>query len=119
MSGIEALLFSTHAILAAGLKVPEIALSKTEAETLAKATADVAKHYPTSISPKTIAWCNLATCVGLTYGPRVYMVRSRLDKEKRERKGAPEPTPAANEAAAFIPPGFAGGIGPTPDATTM
>lgn len=115
-------MFSTHAILAAGLKTPEIALSKVEAETLAKATAEVAKHYPHAIDPKTIAWVNLATCMGLTYGPRVYMIRQRLDNEKRERRKGPAPTPANVNASepepgpVFVMPGMPGGIGPVSDA---
>lgn len=121
-------MFSTHAILAAGLKTPEIALSKVEAETLAKATAEVAKHYPHAIDPKTIAWVNLATCMGLTYGPRVYMIRQRLDAEKRDRRArsgaGPTPAPANTNAdaptePAFIMPGFPGGIGPVADASGM
>jgi hypothetical protein len=98
-------------------------LSKVEAETLAKATAEVAKYYPTAIDPKTIAWVNLATCMGLTYGPRVYMVRSRLDKEAKAKRGpapaAPTATAEAAHAASFIPPGMPGAIEPVSEAGTM
>lgn len=105
--------------------MPEIALEKSEAKALAEATAEVAKHYPMAIDPKTIAWVNLATCMGLTYGPRVYMLRKRLDAEAREKRhrraGAPTPeATAAAEATAdatgFIVPGMAGAIGPVADA---
>lgn len=91
VSGIEALLFSTHAILSAALNTPELELEKIESQALAEATANVARHYPTSISAKTIDWCALATCLGLTYGPRVVLVRNRLAKE-RERKEPGTPT---------------------------
>lgn len=72
-------------ILAAGLKTPELALEKQESQALAEATANVARHYPTSISAKTIDWAALATCLAFTYGPRVVMVRQRLDKERNQR----------------------------------
>lgn len=91
VSGIEALLFSTHAILSAALNTPELELEKIESQALAEATANVARHYPTSISAKTIDWCALATCLGLTYGSRVVLVRNRLAKE-RERKEPGTPT---------------------------
>lgn len=91
VSGIEALLFSTHAILSAALNTPEIMLEKVESQGLAEAVANVARHYPTSISAKTIDWAALATCLGLTYGPRVVLVRQRMAKE-RERKEPGSPT---------------------------
>lgn len=91
------MLYSTHMILAAALKTPEVALEKDEAKALAEATAEVAKHYPTAISPVTIAWVNLATCVGLTYVPRVYMISKRnADKKPARPKPQQSPTPAAN-----------------------
>lgn len=85
VSGIEALLFSTHAILSAALHTPELALEKTESLALAEATANVARHYPTSISAKTIDWAALATCVAFTYGPRAVMIRQRLDAEREDK----------------------------------
>lgn len=85
VSGIEALLFSTHAILSAALHTPELALEKTESQALAEATANVARHYPTSISAKTIDWAALATCLAFTYGPRAVMIRQRLDAEREQR----------------------------------
>lgn len=85
VSGIEALLFSTHAILSAALHTPELALEKQESQALAEATANVARHYPTSISAKTIDWAALATCLAFTYGPRAVMIRQRLDAEREQR----------------------------------
>jgi hypothetical protein len=117
-------LFSTHAILASALKVPEIALTKVEAKTLAEAAAEVAKYYPYAIDPKTVAWVNLATCAGLTYGPRIYMARTRIDAERRAKKAKPvtpserpQETPARDvpESNVFIMPGMPGGMGPVGD----
>lgn len=85
VSGIEALLFSTHAIISAALHTPELALEKVESQVLAEATANVARHYPTSISAKTIDWAALATCLAFTYGPRAVMIRQRLDAEREQR----------------------------------
>lgn len=102
-----------------------MALTKPEAETLAKATAEVAKYYPMSIDPKTVAWVNLATCMGLTYGPRVYMIRARLDAERKAR-GAPQPAPVMQTATGEEPapnelhmPGTPGYMGPVSEAVTM
>lgn len=79
-------------ILASALKVDEIALKKSEAEELAKAMAEVAKHYPHAISPVTIAWVNLATCAGLIYVPRVYLVAKKSER-KKPAPAAPRPMP--------------------------
>ena len=117
-------MFSTHAIISAALKTPEIALSEPEAKTLAKATAEVAKYYPMAIDGKTIAWINLATCIGLTYGSRAYLIGKRLDKERKEPKQArrpqagaqeqPQPTSANDPDFSFG--GIPGYLGPTPEA---
>ncbi len=85
VSGVEALLFSTHAILSTALHTPELALEKAESQALAESVANVARHYPTSISAKTIDWAALATCLAFTYGPRAVMIRQRLDAEREQR----------------------------------
>lgn len=122
------MLLSTHHILAAALQTPELALQKAEAKGLADALAEVSSHYPMAIDPKTMAWVNLATCVGITYGPRVYMIRKRMeaDSAAKMRRATHAPTPEAQAAAdahaqatGFIVPGMTGAMGPVSDASSM
>lgn len=82
VSGIESVLFSAHLMLSAALQEPNLALSKEEAHGLAEAAAEVARHYPTTIDPKMMAWANLAMAVGLVYGPRVYTLTKGKKKTR-------------------------------------
>lgn len=95
--------------MAAAISVPELALAETEAAALAAAVAEVSRHYPMTIDPKTLAWFNLAGCAATIYGPRVYLARSRINAEKAAKKA---PTTADN-----ITPFPGGGIGIVPNAT--
>jgi hypothetical protein len=88
VSGIEAILLSIHAVAASSLNAPEIALDKTEANQLAAAVAEVARHYPTSIDPKVMAWINLAMVGGMVYGPRWWVIRARVSSGKKAPKKA-------------------------------
>jgi hypothetical protein len=72
--------------MAAAISVPELALADTEAAALAAAVAEVSRHYPMTIDPKTLAWFNLAGCAATIYGPRVYLARSRINQEKAAKK---------------------------------
>lgn len=55
---------------------------------MSEAIAEVAKHYPMTIDPKTMAWINLASCAGMIYGPRAYMIANRKREEAKEKKRA-------------------------------
>lgn len=112
VGGIEALLFSIHTMGAAALKTPELALSEGEAQQMAIAITNVAKHYPTTvIDPKIVDWGNLAMCLAMAYGPRVYMIRERLKEEQTQRRqnaqtrGLPTPSPGAEINYDNIMPG--------------
>lgn len=76
--------------MAGALQAPELVLTKDEANGLAKAAADVASHYPTTIDPKVLAWCNLAMAVGIVYGPRVYMISQRKSRRTSPPKQSAE-----------------------------
>lgn len=71
-----------HTALAAITKIPEIALSEPEAETLAKAMANVAQYYPVAIDAKTQAWMALVMTAGTMYAPRfiAYTVRTKMPR---------------------------------------
>ncbi len=67
----EQLLFSTHMMLSAALKTPEIALAPEEAKAMAEAYAGVAQYYPVlQQSEKAIAITNLIAVTGMIYGTR-------------------------------------------------
>jgi hypothetical protein len=72
-----------HAIIAAAVNVPELELDQSEADRLAKALGDIAKHHPTVINPRVADYVHLATALGVVYGPRVMAIRHRRAKEKQ------------------------------------
>jgi hypothetical protein len=88
LNGLEALLFSTHALLAASLKIPELGIEQSEAKMLAMAVANVNRHYNVQVAQKTMDWANLVTSCCMIYGTRFATVRAR-------RRGT---TPAARAA---------------------
>ena len=63
-------MLSGHAMLAAMVKVPELAIDPAEAQSLAKAAANVARHYDLGASQKTLDWISLGTVIASIYGPR-------------------------------------------------
>jgi hypothetical protein len=72
--------------LSAVTKTPELALDPDEAKELAKAAAEVQKHYDTVIDPKTLAWVQLGMVAASVYGPRMIAVNIRLKNEKAQRR---------------------------------
>lgn len=88
ISSIESLLFSTHFMLGAILKSPEIVLSEDEAKKMAEASANVMKHYDVRASAKVVDWTNLIICLGMIYGPRAVAYAARVKKEKAEKAAA-------------------------------
>jgi hypothetical protein len=97
-------LLSVHAVAASSLHIPELDLDKVEAANLAEAVAEVARHYPTTIDPKVLAWVNLTMVAGMVYGPRFWAIRARTkQRPSRPRQGqqnrgpssAENPSPAA------------------------
>lgn len=94
LAGIESVLLSVHAMLAVSISAPEIAIDKDEAKAMSDAIAEVAKHYPMQIDPKTLAWANLASCAAIVYGPRAYSIRVRRREEAevaRRQRAATDP----------------------------
>jgi hypothetical protein len=109
LAGLETLLLSVHAAIAAVSHIPEMRLDANEARVLAKATADVMAHYPLAFSPKQVAWCNLVMTASGIYGTRAiaYSARMRAERDAAKRKlgpsvveerasSRPEPTSAPN-----------------------
>lgn len=86
LAGIETILLSMHQIMAAAIKTPELVLDEKEAKAMADAIAEVARYYPMTIDPKTLAWINLASCSAMIYGPRIYLISARKKEEAKERE---------------------------------
>lgn len=72
---------------AAMLSAPELAIEQSEANMLAQATADVARHYPSVKTPIEITdWIGLITVCGMVYGPRLVAIRNN---RRNARTAAP------------------------------
>jgi hypothetical protein len=93
LSGVEAVLLSLHEMGAAALKAPELRLESSEAEGMSKAIAEVARHYPTKIDPKTLAWANLVMACSIVYFPRFYLIRERIKAENAKPVRTPPVAP--------------------------
>lgn len=73
------------------VKIPELSLTEKEAKDLSAAIDRVASLYDFGASEKTLAWVNLAMCVGGIYGTRMfaYSVRHRAEEEAKKRERGP------------------------------
>jgi hypothetical protein len=87
LSGIEAALVGIHAGIAMLTKNPIWEMQEAEAASVAKATANVARHYPKLAGhEKLVDWIMLIQTVGMIYGPRFYL---SMPEKKAETKTAP------------------------------
>lgn len=71
----------------ASVKIPEMKMSRAEAESVAKAYLDVAEFYPVlQQTAKAAAFTQLFSVLGVTYGMRLVAIRNnRLKKPQGER----------------------------------
>lgn len=83
---ISAILLSIHAMVAGMAKIPELALDKSEANSVADAAAKVASLYDLTADIKVIAWSNLAMSLGMVYGTRIVAIRERKKSERIKRQ---------------------------------
>lgn len=81
LEGIEGILLSLHFMLASFTKISELELSEGEAKKLAVALDRVASLYDVGATEKTMAWTNLAMCIGGVYGTRAYAYSIRVKAE--------------------------------------
>lgn len=100
LSGIEAALVGIHAGLAMLTKNPVWEMPATEAEGIAKATANVARHYPKLAGhEKLVDWIMLIQVVGMAYGPRFYLSmpdKKEAPKTTTQPQSAVFPFPISN-----------------------
>ena len=105
-------MLAVHNGLAAVTGAPEFAIDQEEAEGLAKAAANVARHYNTpKMAQKTIDWLTLGSTLGAVYGTRIAAYRLRTADARREareremarrRGGAKPPGPSQPVAPASM-----------------
>ena len=67
------------------LKNPLIEINKSEAEKLASALANVAKHYDFKVNPAVMAWVQLIGVGAAVYGPRIALTMSVKKAAKKEQ----------------------------------
>jgi hypothetical protein len=86
-----------------------MALDPSEAEQYGVAVRDVARHY--KITNKFVGkwadWINLIGVLAVIYGPRMYMIRQRVQADDLERRArvtpAPRPAPPTPSPSASAP----------------
>lgn len=84
INGVEKILFSIHAVMAGVTATPELMLDESESKKLAKAIEGVTDQYKLTLDPKIAAYIDLATTLGMIYGPRgvAIYVRKKMEKAK-------------------------------------
>lgn len=83
VNAIETALVGIHMVAATMLRAPEIALEKDESEPLAKAVAEVAKHYDVPhVADVVLAWVSLGFIALPMYGAKAVLVKDRVKAEK-------------------------------------
>lgn len=78
-------------------------MTEAEAKSVASATENVARHYPTlAASEKLVDWTMLLWTLGSVYGMRIYL--SMPDKpEKKPQQSAPMPVSNVMQYPGVVP----------------
>lgn len=99
-------------MLATVTAVPELAIDGKEGDAMAKALANVMRHYDVPmVSAKTLDHIALLQCLATVYGTRIVAIRARKFAENAKRvRRTDEPPPAPPPAGSVEIPGF----GPVP-----
>lgn len=87
--GLELVIYSSHAMLAALIKVPEFAIEQTEAKQLSIGIANVGRHYDMKINEKAVDWIFLIQTMAIVYGPRIAVMNMRSKENRNARRGVP------------------------------
>lgn len=92
IDGIEGVLLSIHAMIAAYTGVPELTLTGPEGRALAEGIAGVAKFYPSvGLPPQIMAWTGLIAVASKIYVPRIASVRAKIIAKKQAAKNGQAP----------------------------
>lgn len=104
LAGLTNIIAGFHTLLAAVTRAEELAIDEEEAAALAKASANVARHYNVEVAAKTTDWINLAIVAGGVYAPRVMAIRMRMGSERpaRRNRTAQEPNPPMPERQTVV-----------------
>ncbi len=106
-TAIEALLLSVHTGLSVLFQSPTMQLEKAEAEQLAKAAANVSRHYDVpGMSDKVVDWTNLLGTCAMIYGPRIMAARITRAAKKAETVAAKKANSERPPEVAAQNPGF-------------
>jgi hypothetical protein len=107
---VASILAGIHITLAAATGAPEWGMDAEEAHAIAKAFADMQRHYGGVLATKTIDTLNFVGVIAVAYGGRAVRIRARKRARPATVHGRPGfPGPTA-------PPGPAGGPQPSPRA---
>lgn len=101
ITGVQAVLYSTHAAIAGATGSAVWALSDGEAKSLAQAIIELERQYPTQIDPRALAWINLFGVAGAIYGTRLFAMRMEgmARRAARPERSAPAPQSAPPPSA--------------------
>jgi hypothetical protein len=89
VGGLESILFSLHTLASVSFQLPEAVITEPEAKAVAKAIANVERHYELGGVPQKVAdWGNLFMVLGTVYGSRYMAWRMRTDMAWRMRTEA-------------------------------
>jgi hypothetical protein len=91
VNSVEFALSGIHALLAAGLAAPELALQEAEAKIVAENIVAVARHYDLQATAKATDWGNLIVSLGVVYGGRIVAITARKSAEAKARRGHGNP----------------------------
>src|SRR5277367_872337 len=111
IESVASILAGIHITLAAATGAPEWGMDAEEAQAIARAFADMQRHYGGVLSTKTIDTLHFVGVVIVGYGGRAVRIRAR----KRARPAIAQGAPAAPQTRTgpAAPPGSGGGSQPS------
>lgn len=84
VNGCKAILLSIHTMLLGFTGAPEWAMDDKEAQSVAEAGCNVARHYNVATTQKAIDWTNFAMTLGAVYGTRMVAASRRRKVAKQD-----------------------------------
>lgn len=104
-----------HAMLAANLEAPELAISEDDGKAFMRSAQNVMRHYSVETTQKTLDWIAFIGTVSGMYAPRITAVAVRRRAERKgtaaPRRQAPQPQQPQSPAPLAIVPDMMGSAG--------